>query len=506
MSGTVSNKEYDCLLIYNHARSRLSRIEDNELSLSVVERADQLLTTWGYRKNHYYDRDCIPGRNVFNELFRVVDSSQFVLLILTRGFLNNCWIRYCQMAAFKRLIDESTCPERIASHRLIPILINISENDIPKELGELTYICFTNDWDTNEEEWKKLKNALDGHPMQETTQRGIGSDIPPSTGQHISQGIPESSNTPALPSDTRASATNNASSSRSTRTAIVTPNSSGNFNAQSDLSRLSSEDSIDSMNSFSSSLLFPPHSLATSTNSSLAAGRSAAQHVPLLQQSNQNQNSIPQRQNDDLVTLSGHGSFSSQQPHQPLGRYTRARLSETNRPITHTSSIQGDTSIDGSSSISHSFTEDEDNTLAKETVASQGSLRLQSTDLEPDAQQSMSPTEAAAVQQSVASSQNHSPNLRLSQSMSNTGIELDSPELGPLNVTSLLDADMAPESSPLSNQINFSDTLSYEPDTAVTQSQEVPNREERESPSLLFRAVHLSLHAILTPDKVYVPP
>lgn len=290
MSGRVNNKEYDCLMIYNHARSRLSRVDDNELSLRIVERADQQLTAWGYRNNHYYDRDSIPGRNVFTELFRVVDSSQFVLLILTRGFLNNCWIRYCQMAAFKSLIDESTRPECVASHRLIPILINISENEIPQELGQLQHICFMNDWDTNESEWRKLKNALDGHPMQESTQRSIGADIPPVTRQHFSQGISESPNTPAVPSDTGASPISNAPSSRSARTAIVTPNSSGNYNAQSDQGRFSSEDSMDSMNSLSSSLLFSRPSLSTSTNAS-STGSSAAQHVPLMQQSNQNQNS-----------------------------------------------------------------------------------------------------------------------------------------------------------------------------------------------------------------------
>lgn len=287
MSGTVNNKEYDCLMIYNHARSRLSRVDDNELSLRIVERADQRLTDWGYRNNHYYDRDSIPGRNVFTELFRVVDSSQFVLLILTRGFLNNCWIRYCQMAAFKKLIDESTRPERIASHRLIPILINISENEIPPELGQLQYICFMNDWDTNDREWGKLKNALDGHPMQETTQRSIGADIPPVTRQHFSQGISESPNTPAVSSETRASLINSAPSSRSTRTAIVTPNNSENFNAPSDQSRVSSEDSMDSV---TSSLLFSRLSSPTSIDTSMT-GSSATQHVPLFQQSNQNQHS-----------------------------------------------------------------------------------------------------------------------------------------------------------------------------------------------------------------------
>uniref|UniRef100_A0A8W8ISR8 TIR domain-containing protein n=1 Tax=Magallana gigas TaxID=29159 RepID=A0A8W8ISR8_MAGGI len=475
MSGRVNNKEYDCLMIYNHARSRLSRVDDNELSLRIVERADQQLTAWGYRNNHYYDRDSIPGRNVFTELFRVVDSSQFVLLILTRGFLNNCWIRYCQMAAFKSLIDESTRPECVASHRLIPILINISENEIPQELGQLQHICFMNDWDTNEREWRKLKNALDGHPMQESTQRSIGADIPPVTRQHFSQGISESPNTPAVPSDTGASPISNAPSSRSARTAIVTPNSSGNYNAQSD------------------------------------QGSSAAQHVPLMQQSNQNQNSIPHRQSEDLVTLSGHGSLSGEQPYEPVARSIRTRLSETNRPVTHTSSVQGDTSIDGSSSISHSFTGDEDITIPKETASTvtPGTMHLLSFDVEPDALQSiqsMTPTTAATVQQSVASPQNHSSSPSLSQNTPDSGIELGSPELGPLNVMSILNVDRALESSPASNQIANSVSQQNGPDTAVTQSPERPNTEEREGPSFMFRAFHFSLHAILQPDKVYYPP
>nr|XP_034328641.1 putative GPI-anchored protein pfl2 isoform X2 [Crassostrea gigas] len=507
MSGRVNNKEYDCLMIYNHARSRLSRVDDNELSLRIVERADQQLTAWGYRNNHYYDRDSIPGRNVFTELFRVVDSSQFVLLILTRGFLNNCWIRYCQMAAFKSLIDESTRPECVASHRLIPILINISENEIPQELGQLQHICFMNDWDTNEREWRKLKNALDGHPMQESTQRSIGADIPPVTRQHFSQGISESPNTPAVPSDTGASPISNAPSSRSARTAIVTPNSSGNYNAQSDQGRLSSEDSMDSMNSLSSSLLFSRPSLSTSTNAS-STGSSAAQHVPLMQQSNQNQNSIPHRQSEDLVTLSGHGSLSGEQPYEPVARSIRTRLSETNRPVTHTSSVQGDTSIDGSSSISHSFTGDEDITIPKETASTvtPGTLRLQST-VETDAPQPMTSTTAATVQQSVTSPQNHSFTPSLSQSTSDSGIGLMSPELGSLNVASFLPGE-APESLYPSNQIDNSVTLQDKPDSAVNQSPEGPKTctEDGERPSFFFRAIHFSLHAFFQPDKVYAPP
>lgn len=50
---------------------------------------------------------------------------------------------------------------------------------------------------------------------------------------------------------------------------------------------------------------------------------------------------VPHRQSEDLVTLSGHGSLSGEQPREPVARSIRTRLSETNRPVTHTSSVQG---------------------------------------------------------------------------------------------------------------------------------------------------------------------
>lgn len=79
-------------------------------------------------------------------------------------------------------------------------------------------------------------------------------------------------------------------------------------------------------------------------------------------------------------------------------------------------------------------------------------LHLLSFDVETDALQSMTPTTEATVQQSVASPQNHFSSPSLTRNTSNTGIELGSPELGPLNVTSVLDVDTARESSPASNQ------------------------------------------------------
>lgn len=105
-------------------------------------------------------------------------------------------------------------------------------------------------------------------------------------------------------------------------------------------------------------------------------------------------------------------------------------------------------------------------------------MHLLSFDVEPDALQSMTPTTAATVQQYVTSPQNHSSSPSLSQSTPDSGIELGSPELGPLNVMSILNVDRALESSPASNQIANSVSQQDGPDTAVTQSPERPNTGE----------------------------
>lgn len=100
--------------------------------------------------------------------------------------------------------------------------------------------------------------------------------------------------------------------------------------------------------------------------------------------------------------------------------------------------------------------------------------------MEPDALQSMTPTTAATVQQSVASPQNQSSTPSLSQSISDSGIGLTSTctKLGSLNVASFLHEDEAPKSLYPSNQIAHSVTLQDEPDSAVNQSPEGPNRGE----------------------------
>ncbi|XP_048747608.2 uncharacterized protein LOC125659858 isoform X2 [Ostrea edulis] len=519
MAGTCV-KEYNCLMIYNHARSRLATSDDTDLSLRVVKNADDRLTQWGYRKNHYHDRDCIPGRNVFTELFRVVDSSQFVLIFLTKGFLENCWVRYCQMATFKKLIDESTRPECIASHRVIPVLINVSAEQIPQELGQLTCICFVNDWESNDGEWLKLKRALDGPSVQESAQNN---DDPVVTlaSQHMTQGILESENMNASSMPNRAvrvpvngslSSLNSSSlarvapSSRDTSARLRNPNpslSDGNGSTlftgdslDSSLLFSSRRDSSNPTNQSSSSLGL--NSSQPGSNMSRYSGSNSSQpgsnlsHSPSLQRPSQ----MESTSYEEEVTLSG----SRSQLRDPEA--TRARLSEMNRPITHTSSVIGsDTSMDGVVSV------DENETSVKEVIRQfprEPPLHLQSSDLEADAQQSTSPV-VASVSPFIAHSQSGFSLSSYTSGVSDSGIEdesqLNGPEAESLSLNSFLE-DSTEQECLNSDDVNSHSAVRREEfDTSV-----IHGSEERESrPSIFAQFLYLSLHAALQPEKTYQP-
>ncbi|XP_061194902.1 uncharacterized protein LOC133203056 isoform X3 [Saccostrea echinata] len=528
-------KEYDCLIIYDHARSRLASTEETELSLNIVKKADEHLTRWGYGRNNYHDRDCIPGRNVFTELFRVVDSSQFVLLILTEGFLKNCWVRYCQMAAFKKLIDESIRPECIASHRVIPISVNVPEDEVPQELRQLTCIYFVNDWETNEQEWLKLKRALDGPSMQETSQPNGDSTVP-SLSQHIAQGVRESSSNPNIPpgissrSDRTGGTTRSGSTSSinppqlarvtpsSGSTASISSNGSNQngFQSPTNGNTFCSTDSIDSNELFSSLRDSNPNSstqrTTTLSETSLSQiGSNVPQHMPPLSQHPHPKHSVAM---GDCVTLSVSTSLSV----EPIVQPVQARLSESNRPITHTSSFMAsDTSTDGPSSSNQDLHPGGDETSLKQTgMQFPGGLpsRLNSTDLEPDAQQSISPVVATVTpfkpsSQSMFSLASQSSTSMVSDSGVEEGSPLNGPEAESLSLNSFL-ADSTgqdeefPSSVPENGNVNPT-VRREEPDTTGTQSAEGPTTEREGRPSLLFQFIHLSLHALLQPDRPYKP-
>ncbi|KAK3596571.1 hypothetical protein CHS0354_010451 [Potamilus streckersoni] len=148
---------YHFNVIYNHARSKYSATPDTELSLRFVEFLVGKLNGWGYNQFYYYDEHALPGRNVFEELFRVVNGSEWSFVILTKEFSSNCWVKYCQMAAFKNLIDKTK------RDKLIPI--TVGDVKLPVELEVNDVLSFDDDqttWNQNHtKQLNRLQRVLD---------------------------------------------------------------------------------------------------------------------------------------------------------------------------------------------------------------------------------------------------------------------------------------------------------------------------------------------------------
>lgn len=202
---------YDCLLIYNHEDSSFSdggTREDSSLLFSYVDFVDRKLNLCKYRI-HHLDRDSIPGRSVFYELERVIESSQVILLILDKGFLKNSWKCFSQEAAIKNLIDTSTDPKCTTSNRLIPVLIHLEKNEIPSALKTLTPIEIMEESDIDKK-WKNLKKAIDSHFEQERIPRSTVARNP-----QYSQLTPEPQYAPAVSKEPRVNPKGNGPSCRS---------------------------------------------------------------------------------------------------------------------------------------------------------------------------------------------------------------------------------------------------------------------------------------------------
>lgn len=160
MSATGTNsrplppgKNYHFHIIYNHEESPLSATDDNKKSLEYTELAASILASEGLDKSYYHDRDAIPGRNIFTELFRVIKESQFTLLIVTPGFIRNCWAKYASLSAFKKLLDKNQ------DHRLIALAFKLTDNEVPEELCQHEVLHFK-DTEDDEVKWTRLKKVM----------------------------------------------------------------------------------------------------------------------------------------------------------------------------------------------------------------------------------------------------------------------------------------------------------------------------------------------------------
>lgn len=188
-------RKNDCLLIYDIESSSLQVGEDNSLLLSYVNFVDEKLTTHGL-KTHHHSRDSTPGELLIKELEREVDSSQVVLLILDKGFLENSWSSFCKDVTIKKLIDESFPPGCPGSNRFIPILIKLKNSNIPFELKALKCLHIMNESDIKDgEKWIQLTRALSYHFKDQFPSAAAM--------QHNFQFTPEYPNTSAEPRESR---------------------------------------------------------------------------------------------------------------------------------------------------------------------------------------------------------------------------------------------------------------------------------------------------------------
>jgi hypothetical protein len=143
--------------------------------LAVVEFIVELMREWGCDRTYYHDRDALPGGNVFTEIFTTIKKSSYTIVIVTKGFVVDCWGMYKSQAAFIKLLQNSK------SNRFIAVCIDIDEHHIPAELCTMSCMSFSDNWKDDREEWNRLRNLIRyvPTPIQDT-----GRDLFPATGNH----------------------------------------------------------------------------------------------------------------------------------------------------------------------------------------------------------------------------------------------------------------------------------------------------------------------------------
>ena len=133
---------------------------EDEMSVRLRKFTERRLNEWEYLNIYTYG-DVPPGRSVFAEFAR---EPQVVILLITRKLLDSNWNTYTYSSVFKQMIEESSRPDRIASHRFIPILVDVRAHELPIEFRPLTFLQL-NDWESDESEWLKLKRTLDNQRL-----------------------------------------------------------------------------------------------------------------------------------------------------------------------------------------------------------------------------------------------------------------------------------------------------------------------------------------------------
>lgn len=164
---------YHFNVVYNHAKSKLSHTADTELALGWTQHAVEELQLLGVVNTYYYDRDFTQGQSLFVELSRVLGGSELTVILLTPGFVRDCWPRYCQFSCFKQLCSAASIlslpssgsrstvltSKEPALHALL-VAVGLGADGLPNDVNANKVLFFNQDWRKDEEAWQCLKTAV----------------------------------------------------------------------------------------------------------------------------------------------------------------------------------------------------------------------------------------------------------------------------------------------------------------------------------------------------------
>lgn len=105
-----TGRVYHFNVVYNHAKAKLARTADTEMSLDWTRRTVESLQLMGLVNSYYHDRDCPVGQGLVQELARVLAGSEVTVVVLSPGFVRDCWPRYSQLTSFKSLFNTAPFP------------------------------------------------------------------------------------------------------------------------------------------------------------------------------------------------------------------------------------------------------------------------------------------------------------------------------------------------------------------------------------------------------------
>jgi hypothetical protein len=95
------------------------------------------------------------GRDKIKLLLDTIQKSHKVIIIFSKGYMDDTWNEYCTNHAIMDKLGEET---------LIPICL--PGGDVPNQLMCTVHLEFAHNWQSDEVKWNKLISVLQHNPQQ----------------------------------------------------------------------------------------------------------------------------------------------------------------------------------------------------------------------------------------------------------------------------------------------------------------------------------------------------